>query len=308
LINSRRAGSSSQMSTVARKPAIASMVRSMAGRTEVGCLKSPGREADIGGMALHDLPAFDPGIIERYVENTYRKANAVFLGSVVAGVMIGAALGATPLTSLGANWPIPRMFGFATMIVGAIVGGAIGYLIGDTRSFLARLQGQTALAQIEAAKDARLALEAVQQIQALATRRVAAAAKPQHEAAPVPAPPPPVTPVVSPIQVASEPDRQPEPAAAPVAVEAAPQPVAPVELASVPASAPVELVPPPLIAPFEAAPPPAPVEAAPVEAAEVEAVPAPPALELAQPPAPPTLVVASASPEAMPPVTPPLSS
>ena len=101
------------------------MVRSLPGRTEVGRLKSPGCEADIGGMAPHDLPVFDPGIIERYVENTYRKANAVFLGSVVAGVMFGAAFGATPLTSLGANWPIPRMFGFATMIVGAIVGGVI---------------------------------------------------------------------------------------------------------------------------------------------------------------------------------------
>ena len=123
-----------------------------------------GTAADIYPMAA-ELPAFDPGIIERYVENTYRKANAVFLGSVVAGVMIGAVFGAMPLTSLGASWPIPRMFGFATMMVGAIIGGVIGYLVGDTRAFLARLQGQTALAQIEAAKDARLALEAIQQIQ-----------------------------------------------------------------------------------------------------------------------------------------------
>jgi hypothetical protein len=241
-------------------------------------------------MALHDLPEFDPGIIERYVENTYRKANAVFLGSVVAGVMIGAAFGATPLTSLGANWPIPRMFGFATMILGAIVGGAIGYLIGDTRSFLARLQGQTALAQIQAAKDARMALEAVQQIQALATRRVAAA---KPAAAPAVAPPPPVTP----------PPAEPEPVAASVAVEPTPAPVAPVELASVPAPPPVELVPPPLVAPVGVTPAPTPVEAA-----AVEAVPPPPALELAQPPAPPTLVVAAASPEPAPPLTPPLSS
>ena len=150
-------------------------------------LKKGSLRADISTVAAPDLPAFDPAIIERFVENAYRKANAVFIGSVVAGVMIGAVFGAMPLTSLGASWPIPRMFGFATMLVGAIVGGVIGYLIGDTRAFLARLQGQTALAQIEAAKDARAALDVLHQIQALATRRVATAAP---AAAPAPAAPP----------------------------------------------------------------------------------------------------------------------
>ena len=201
-----------------------------------------------------ELPAFDPGIIERYVENTYRKATAVFLGSVVAGVMIGAVFGAMPLTSLGASWPIPRMFGFATMMVGAIIGGVIGYLVGDTRAFLARLQGQTALAQIEAAKDARLALEAIQQIQAVALRRAAAPPRPQSQVQP------------------TSPERAPAPAPAPAPLASAPSPV------PVPATAP------------------APV-AAPV------AVETPPA-----PPAPPTLVVAGASAEPTPPLTPPLSS
>jgi hypothetical protein len=251
---------------------------------EVGRLKSPLSRADIDAMALHDLPEFDPGIIERYVENTYRKANAVFLGSVVAGVMIGAVFGATPLTSLGASWPIPRAFGFATMLVGAIVGGVIGYLIGDTRAFLARLQGQTALAQIEAAKDARLALDAIRQIQALATRRTAGApARPQPEAAPAsPAPAAPVAPAPPLLQAA--------PAPAPVAAEPAPVEAAPapptVELASVPVSAPAEI---PAAAPVEASPPPAPLHVAPE-------------------PAPPTLVVAGATGETVPPVTPPLSS
>ena len=260
-------------------------------------------------MAAHDLPEFDPAIIERYVENTYRKANAVFIGSVVAGVMMGAAFGATPLTSLGASWPIPRMFGFATMLVGAIVGGVIGYLIGDTRAFLARLQGQTALAQVEAAKDARRALEAVQQIQALATKRAAAnAPKPPTEQpqSPVPtlAAPPPLTPALRP----PEPEPTPQPAPAP-ALEAVPAP---------PAS-PVEAVPaPPQLAPVESVPPvAAPVEAAPAQGAPVapvptvapvEAVPAPQPLEVVAAPAPPTLVVAGGTAEPAPPLTPPVSS
>jgi hypothetical protein len=189
-------------------------------------------DADIPGMAAQDLPAFDPAIIERYVENTYRKATAVFLGSVVAGVMIGAIFGATPLTSLGSSWPIPRMFGFATMLVGAIVGGVIGYLVGDTRAFLARLQGQTALAQIEAAKDARRALEAIQQIQALAMRRAASSARAQPQAEPTPQPaatPAPVTPVAPAVAPVPAPVEAAPPlveAARPL-VEAAPPPPAP---------------------------------------------------------------------------------
>ena len=254
------------MSTVARKPAILSMVRRFDVR---GHLKSGEPEADIHRMAAHELPAFDPAIIERYVENTYRKATAVFLGSVVAGVMIGAVFGALPLTSLGSSWPIPRMFGFATMLVGAIIGGVIGYLIGDTRAFLARLQGQTALAQIEAAKDARHALEAIQQIQALATRRVATSARPQHQAEPAVQPPVPT-----------------------------PAPVAPLVPPVTPAPAPLEAAP-PLV---EAAPAPVEVPPALVEAAPAPVEPAPP------PPAPPALVIASAAPDIAPPLTPPLSS
>jgi hypothetical protein len=244
-------------------------------------------------MAAHDLPDFDPAIIERYVENTYRKATAVFLGSVVAGVMIGAVFGATPLTSLGASWPIPRAFGFATMLGGALVGGIIGYLIGDTRAFLARLQGQTALAQIQAAKDARLALQAVQQIQALATRRVAASGAADNSQA-APAPPPPA-PAPAPTPVPSL--RPPEPPL----VAAVQAPVA----ASTPEPAPVA----------EPAPAPVPVpEPAPATVTQIappalEAVPSPPVTPT---PAPPTLVVAEVAPplaaEPAPPLSPPTSA
>src|SRR6266511_1442018 len=215
------------MSTVARKPAIASWY---AGSHLRGHLKSGELDADIPGMAAHDIPAFDPAIIERYVENTYRKATAVFLGSVVAGVMIGAIFGAMPLTSLGSSWPIPRLFGFATMMVGAVVGGVIGYLIGDTRAFLARLQGPTALAQIEAAKDARLALESIQQIQALAMRRAASSARPKPQTQPAP----------------------PQPVATPAPVAPAAPPVAPAPPPLVPAPPLVETAP----APVESSPPP----------------------------------------------------
>jgi hypothetical protein len=244
-------------------------------------------------MTAPELPELDPRIIERYVENTYRKATAVFMGSVVAGVLIGAVFGAMPLTSLGENWPIPRMFGFATMILGAICGGVVGYMIGDTRAFLARLQGQTALAQIHAANDARRALAAVHEIQALATRRVAArpAASPPPAAPPAPVEPAPAPagPPVAPAPVA-------QPAPVPVVAAVPPPPV----VQAVPDPVPVTPEPEPVVVPV--APAPVPVEAA--AAAPVEPAPAP--VEAVPAPAPPTLVVAAAAEPAPP--APPVSS
>lgn len=155
-------------------------------------------------MAAPDLPDFDPRVIERFVEGAYRKANAIFIGSVMAGVVVGAAFGATPLTSLGAGWPIPQAFGFATMLLGAFVGGVVGYVVGDTRAALCRLHGQTALAQVESAKNARAMVEAMQEIHELheQMRRLAAPAVP---APPEPEMQPPVFPLapVSPLRVAS---------------------------------------------------------------------------------------------------------
>ena len=115
-------------------------------------------------MAAHDLPDFDPRVLERSAEAAYRKASAIFTGCVAGGVVLGTVFGATPLTPIGAHWPIPQAFGFATMLLGALLGGIVGYVVGDTRSALCRLQGQTALAQVESAKHARAMSEAMREI------------------------------------------------------------------------------------------------------------------------------------------------
>ena len=115
-------------------------------------------------MAAHDLPDFDPRVLERSAEAAYRRANAIFTGCVAGGVVVGAMFGATPLTPIGAHWPIPQAFGFATMLLGALLGGVIGYVVGDTRSALCRLHGQTALAQVESAKHARAMTDAMREI------------------------------------------------------------------------------------------------------------------------------------------------
>jgi hypothetical protein len=150
-------------------------------------------------VAATDLPDFDPRIIERFAESAYRRANAIFAGCVTGGVALGAAFGATPLTPLGAGWPIPPAFGFATLLLGALVGGIIGYVVGDTRSALCRLQGQTALAQVESAKNARAMVDAMQEIHEIheRIRELAAPQPPQSRSEPEPvAPPPPPLPLL----------------------------------------------------------------------------------------------------------------
>jgi len=148
-------------------------------------------------VAAHDLPDFDPRVLERSAEAAYRKASAIFTGCVVGGVVLGAMFGATPLTPIGAHWPIPQAFGFATMLLGALLGGVVGYVVGDTRSALCRLQGQTALAQLEGAKHARAMADAMseiheihEQLRGLAVAPATVAAAPEPQVAPAPEPPP----------------------------------------------------------------------------------------------------------------------
>jgi hypothetical protein len=150
-------------------------------------------------VAAHDLPDFDPRVLERSAEAAYRKANAIFTGCVAGGVVLGAMFGATPLTPIGAHWPIPQAFGFATMLLGAFLGGIVGYVVGDTRSALCRLQGQTALAQVESARHASAMADALREIHeiheqirdlAVAVPAAPAPAEPQPAAQPAPPPEP----------------------------------------------------------------------------------------------------------------------
>lgn len=153
-------------------------------------------------MAAHDLPNFDPRVIERFAEGAYRKANAIFTGCVAGGVTLGAIFGATPLTPIGAHWPIPQAFGFATMLLGALLGGVIGYVVGDTRAALCRLQGQTALAQVEGAKHARAMADAMREIHEI-HEQIRDLALPAP--APAPAPEPATVPEPSPFNLPSLP-------------------------------------------------------------------------------------------------------
>lgn len=169
-------------------------------------------------MAAQDSPNFDPRVIERFAEGAYRRANAIFTGCVAGGVVLGAMFGATPLTPLGESWPIPQAFGFATMLAGALVGGVIGYVVGDTRAALCRLQGQTALAQVESAKNARAMADAMREIHEIHEQmRERAVPSPAPEPAPAAEPSPFTVPSVPVLRVAAggAPDLTPPPLSPP---------------------------------------------------------------------------------------------
>ncbi len=94
-------------------------------------------------------PRFDPSVIEQYAEQLYRKADSVRVGSAVVGAILGVAFGAAPLSPVGEFLPVPSAFGVATVLLGGLVGGFIGYVVGDGRAFRIRLQAQMVLFQVQ---------------------------------------------------------------------------------------------------------------------------------------------------------------
>ena len=138
------------------------------------------------------VPLYDPTVIERFAERLYEKARSFVVGSVVVGAALGAAFGAIPLTPIGESWPIPAIFGFATLLVGGIIGGICGYVIGDTRAFGYRLQAQTALLQLQIERNTFAAAQAGGRpapSRDASPRPVAAAPQAVRPPTPMPAPP-----------------------------------------------------------------------------------------------------------------------
>lgn len=130
-------------------------------------LKQKARDADHRGVAAR-MPDYDPRIIERAAEKLHGKAAAIVPGCIAVGVVLGSAFGAVPLTSLGDAWPIPATFGFATALLGAVFGGVVGFVIGDTRAFGYRLQAQATLNQVRLERNTALAAQAMADLAAAA--------------------------------------------------------------------------------------------------------------------------------------------
>ena len=204
-------------------------------------------------MTVDNANAFDPAIMEQFAQQLLRKADSVRVGSAVAGGVVGVIFGAVPLTPLASVWPIPAIFGFATILLGALAGILVGYVIGEGRAFRLRVQAQTALFQVDIERRLESALMVQSRLIAAAlgppapVPAPAAAAPAPAPAAPAPVAPPPVAPAPAPPAPApaAVAPAQPAPAPTPLPpvlreVPAPPPPVAPVEVPplSDPATAP----------------------------------------------------------------------
>jgi hypothetical protein len=109
-------------------------------------LKPGAQNADLDSMSGS---GYDPKIIERFADQLLRKADNVRVGCAVAGGIFGVFVGAVPLTPLKSVWGVPATFGVATIIVGALLGILIGYVVGEGRAFRYRVQAQSAIFQLE---------------------------------------------------------------------------------------------------------------------------------------------------------------
>jgi hypothetical protein len=166
-----------------------------------------------------EMPAaagYDPKIIERFADQLLRKADTVRVGCAVGGGIFGVFVGAVPLTPLRSVWGVPASFGVATIIVGALLGILIGYVVGEGRAFRYRVQAQSAIFQLEIER----------RVSAAVTEAVAGVAAPP--AMPAPAAEPTPAPVAEPAQPPVA-----EPAPPPVAEPAPPSPVSPPPLSPV---------------------------------------------------------------------------
>ena len=147
---------------------------------------------------------YDPKIIERFADQLLRKADTVRVGCAVGGGIFGVFVGAVPMTPLKSVWGIPAGFGVATIIVGALLGVLVGYVIGEGRAFRYRVQAQSAIFQLQIEQRVASAVaEAVKETRPAAAEPAPAA----PPVSPAPAPPPPAaeTPPVPTVEPAPAP-------------------------------------------------------------------------------------------------------
>jgi hypothetical protein len=152
------------------------------------------------------VPPYDPDVIERFAARLERRAVAVRRGMTATGAAFGALVGSVPLTPLHVAWPVPQLFGFATLIGGLAAGALIGYVVGDGRAEIHRLHAQTTLCSLHAQRTSLAIWRLLEQ-----NREEPVAAPAPPVAAPAPAPVA-AAPVPPPAPEPPEPEFEPEPA------------------------------------------------------------------------------------------------
>ena len=82
------------------------------------------------------MTEYDAAVIKKFADALYRQAAGIVITYTVMGVIIGW---------LGGSW----MGGGSGSLGGAIIFGAIGYMLGTQKAFVLKLQAQVALCQVK---------------------------------------------------------------------------------------------------------------------------------------------------------------
>ena len=79
---------------------------------------------------------YDPAVIQEFASRLYGKANSIIATYLVVGLILGSIAGGA--TGNG-----------VVIILGALVGAALGFLMGKERAFKLKLEAQVALCQVQ---------------------------------------------------------------------------------------------------------------------------------------------------------------
>lgn len=93
--------------------------------------------------------AYDPSVVEEFARRLYARARLITALYTVLGVLVVPLIVAAIMAGNGAD------LGFAEVILAAIAGGVVGFVVGRERAFSLRLQAQIALCQVQIERNSR---------------------------------------------------------------------------------------------------------------------------------------------------------
>ncbi len=109
------------------------------------------------------MVAYDPAVIQKFVDRLYRRARTTVISSTIGGVLFGGLLGfwLSWLLDSG-SVRVPRHLSLDELgteliacLIGAVLFGLIGLMAGRERAFMLRLQAQVALCQAKIEENTR---------------------------------------------------------------------------------------------------------------------------------------------------------
>lgn len=101
------------------------------------------------------MPEYNADIIVTFAGRLYREATTVIVTYTLAGVLLGGVLVFGAITGYGAMTGTRTDLGNIAPLIGAVVGGLVGYARGAARAFDLKLRAQLALCQVEIERNTR---------------------------------------------------------------------------------------------------------------------------------------------------------